>query len=372
MCSTNFGRTLDCWINIQQITQNSVRLRYSHQYEWLTPVVAEVSDGKNICRQEQSGNLAGCFVFEDLSSDTVYKVKVSINGQSLELEFRTLPEEKSKRLFRVAVFSDTHISTQKVARHGRLHGESISMLRSLMQQAAASADYIIGPGDMADGGRETEFFHLENIIRSVDIPVLAVPGNHDVIHGGDERFLKLFGSTTFLFERDGVQIAGVDTGNGYFNKERNRQIIERIDPGKPVMLFSHFQFFADDWIPDADKVIFDPAESKDMLEKIASFHGIGCIGHKNVATQVKMNNFTQINLPQLTHFPAGYLVIDVYNDEFRLCFEPIPSEILNEYSRLGTEAATYHSHPACKLKSEYRDKYTQFYWNGAVKNGLFV
>ncbi len=372
MCSQIFGRTLDCWINIQQITKNSVRLRYSHQYEWLTPVVAELSDGKNICRQEQSGNLAGCFVFEDLSSDTVYKAQVSINGQSLELEFRTLPEERSQRLFRVAVFSDTHISTQKVARHGRLHGESISMLRSLMQQAAASADYIIGPGDMADGGRETEFFHLENIIRSVDIPVLAVPGNHDVIHGGDERFLKLFGSTTFLFERDGVQIAGVDTGNGYFNKERNRQIIERIDPAKTVMLFSHFQFFADDWIPDADKVIFDPAESKDMLEKIASFHGIGCIGHKNVATQVKMNNFTQINLPQLTHFPAGYLVIDAYNDEFRLCFEPIPSEILNEYSRLGTEAATYHSHPACKLKSEYRDKYTQFYWNGAVKNGLFV
>ena len=138
------------------------------------------------------------------------------------------------------------------------------------------------------------------------------------------------------------------------------------------MLFSHFQFFADDWIPDADKVIFDPAESKDMLEKIASFHGIGCIGHKNVATQVKMNNFTQINLPQLTHFPAGYLVIDVYKDEFRLCFEPIPGEILNEYSRLGTEAARYHSHPACELKSEYRDKYTQFYWNGVVKNGLFI
>lgn len=372
MSSQFFGRSLDCWINIQQITKNSMRLRYSHQLEWNTPVIAELSDGKNIFRQEQAGNLAGCFVFEELSANTAYKVKVSIKEQSFELEFQTAPAEKSARLFQVALFSDTHISTQKVAKHGRLHGESISMLRSLMQQAAVTADYIIGPGDMADGGKETEFMHLENIIKSVDIPVLAVPGNHDVVHGGDERFLKLFGSTTFFLERDGIQLAGVDTGNGRLNKEHNRQIIDRIDPAKPVMLFSHFQFFADDWIPDADRVIFDPAESKDMLEKISTLHGLGCIGHKNVATRVKVNNFTQINLPQLTHFPAGYLVIDVYKDEFILRFEPIPSEILNEYSRLGTEAASYHSHPACELKSEYRDKYTQFYWNGAVKNGLFI
>ena len=370
MSSQNFGRTLDCWINIQQVTSDFMRLRYSHQEAWQTPVEAELFDASNaaVCKQQQQGNRAGCFVFENLSANTYYKVKVSINNQSITLEFQTLPAVNSERIFQVAVFSDTHISTQKFAQHGRLHGESISMLRSLMQQASESADYIISPGDMADGGKEAEFFHLGNIVRSVNVPVLAVPGNHDVIHGGDERFLKLFGSTTFFFERGGVQIAGVDTGNGYLNKECNRKIIDSIDPGKPVMLFSHFQFFADDWIPDADKVIFDPAESKDMLEKIASFHGIGCIGHKNVATQVKMNNFTQINMPQLTHFPAGYLVIDVYKDEFRLCFEPIPGEILNEYSRLGTEAARYHSHPACELKSEYRDKYTQFYWNGVVKS----
>jgi len=196
---------------------------------------------------------------------------------------------------------------------------------------------------------------------------LAVPGNHDVVHGGDERFARLFKNTTFFFERDNIQLAGVDTGNGHLNKPCNREIFERIDPDKPLLLFSHFQLFADEWIPDADKVIFDSDECTDMLEKLKNVRGLACVGHKNVAAQVKINDFTQINLPQLTHFPAGYLLLDVYSDEFRVCFEPIPGEILNEYSRLGTEAARYHSHPACQLKSEYRDKYTQFYWNGVIK-----
>ena len=369
MSADVFGRSLDCWINIQQVTCNSMMLRYSHK-EWLVPVIAEVSGGGEIFRQEQAGNLAGRFAFEDLAPDTEYQATVSINGQSITLDFKTLPEPGSERLFRIALFSDTHISCQKNARNGRLHGESIALLRSLMQEAAKSADYIIGPGDMADGGAAAEFAALEDIIKSVNIPVLAVPGNHDVPHGGDERFARLFKQTTFFFERDNIQLVGLDTGNGRLNKACNREVIARIDPAKAVIIFCHFQLFADEWIPDDDKVIFDADECSDMLEKIKNLNALACIGHKNVAAKVEMGNFIQLNLPQLTHFPAGYLILDVYYDEFRFRFEPIPGEILNEYSRLGTEAARYHSHPKCKLKSEYRDKYTQFYWNGAVKNGL--
>ncbi len=369
MSSDIFGRSLECWINIQQVTSNSMMLRYSHRV-WSDPVIAEVSGGGEVFHQEQSGNLAGRFFFEELTPDTAYKVRVAINDQAIELEFKTLPLPASEKLFQVALFSDTHISTRKNACHGRLHSESIALLRSLMQQAAKTADYIIGPGDMADGGSAAEFAALEEIISTVNIPVLAVPGNHDVVHGGDERFARLFKNNVFFFERDNIQFAGLDTGNGRLNKACNREVIAQIDPAKAVIIFSHFQLFADDWIPDQDKVIFDSNECSDMLEKIKTLHALACIGHKNVATQVKFSNFTQINLPQLTHFPAGYLVLDVYPEEFHLRFEPIPGEILNEYSRLGTEAARYHSHPECEFKSEYRDKYTQIYWNGVVKNGL--
>ena len=346
-----------------------MQLRYSHR-SWNDPVIAEVSGNGEVLRQEQSGNLVGRFIFENLVPGTEYKARVSINDEFIEMDFKTLPEPQTERLFRIALFSDTHISSRINACHGRLHSESISLLRSLMQQAAKSADYIVGPGDMADGGSAVEFAALEEIIASVNIPVLAVPGNHDVVHGGDERFARLFKNTTFFFERDNIQFAGLNTGNGRLNKACNREVVAKIDPAKAVIIFSHFQLFADEWIPDKDKVIFDSDECSDMLEKIKTLHALACIGHKNVAAQVKINNLTQINLPQLTHFPAGYLVLDVYCGEFRLCFEPIPGEILNEYSRIGTEAARYHSHPACALKSEYRDKYTQFYWNGVIKNGL--
>ena len=138
--------------------------------------------------------------------------------------------------------------------------------------------------------------------------------------------------------------------------------------GKTMTSFKSAQLIASS--KDADKVIFDPDECVDMLEKFKTMHALACIGHKNVATQQKINNFTQINMPQLTHFPAGYLVIDVYPGEFRLRFEPIPSEILNEYSRLGTEVARYHAHPGCQLKGEYRDHYTDKYWNCVVKTGI--
>ena len=369
MILESIGRSLDCWINIQQITHESVLLRYSHK-EWLAPVAAELSDGKNTCRQEQNGNLAGRFFFDGLTPDTAYTVKVTVEDKTVELKFNTLPAEPANKLFQLAIFSDTHISTKLNASHGRLHGESCTLLRSLMQKAALSADYIVGPGDMADGGQAAEFAELAASIKRVNVPVLAVPGNHDVVHGGDVRFLELFKQTTFLFEHKGIQLAGLDTGNGHLNKDCNRAIVDAIDPNKPLLLFSHFQLFADDWIPDADKVIFDPDECTDMLDKIKTMHALACIGHKNVATQLKINNYTQINMPQLTHFPAGYLVIDVYPGEFRLRFEPIPSEILNEYSRVGTEMARYHAHPGCQLKGEYRDHYTDKYWNCVVKTGI--
>ena len=42
-----------------------MQLRYSHR-SWNDPVIAEVSGNGEVLRQEQSGNLAGRFIFENL------------------------------------------------------------------------------------------------------------------------------------------------------------------------------------------------------------------------------------------------------------------------------------------------------------------
>ena len=78
-----------------------MQLRYSHR-SWNDPVIAEVSGNGEVVRQEQSGNLVGRFIFENLVPGTEYKARVSINDEFIEMDFKTLPEPQTERLFRIA------------------------------------------------------------------------------------------------------------------------------------------------------------------------------------------------------------------------------------------------------------------------------
>ena len=83
------------------------------------------------------------------------------------------------------------------------------------------------------------------------------------------------------------------------------------------------------------------------------------VGHKNVATTAKLGNMVQLNLPQLTQFPAGYLVCSVYTDGILTEFRPGLNEFYDEYSRIRGRNF--------KMTAERRDKHSLALWNKFYK-----
>ena len=90
--------------------------------------------------------------------------------------------------------------------------------------------------------------------------------------------------------------------------------------------------------------------------------GFIIVGHKNIATSAKLGNLLQINMPQLTQFPAGVIYAEQFTDGIRLEFVTVHSEFYDEYSRIrGNDMGQ---------KQRYRDRHSLTIWNNFYKLDL--
>ena len=76
-----------------------------------------------------------------------------------------------------------------------------------------------------------------------------------------------------------------------------------------------------------------PAAARPLLEKISRCKAVILVGHKNVASAVKVGNAVQFNMPQMTEYPSGALAMEVYSCGVRFTFEPISDAFAEEYTR---------------------------------------
>ncbi len=62
-----------------------------------------------------------------------------------------------------------------------------------------SVDFIIHGGDIADFGLKKEYEWTYNVLRKLQMPYVALIGNHDIIGNGDMVYRKLYGNENFSF-----------------------------------------------------------------------------------------------------------------------------------------------------------------------------
>ena len=202
---------------------------------------------------------------------------------------------------------------------------------------------------------------------------LRYPKDHNTDNSNKDFsniWLKTFGKTARLEKRKNLQILMLDTFDGLLaNKEDNLKAIAALDENLPLIVISHSQLIADTFITDPDRVIHDTDKDKDgklvnpklaaavapRLEKLSRMNGFILIGHKNVATKAQLGNLVQINLPQLTQFPAGYCYAELYTDGMRIEFRPGLDEFYDECSRLRCAVNG--------MNIKNRDLYSLTIWN---------
>ena len=281
-------------------------------------------------------NDIGRVVIDNLKPMSRYDITVRIDDLTEKLSVETLPAPFGDPLFSFAVIGDPHLSFKPENRGGRMHCESRMLLREIVAGINDGRHaFTLLAGDLADTGDVREFEAAASILNELDGEVFAVPGNHDFVGGAKCRKLwkEYFGATAGTEKRFGWNILSLDTANEMLNKPANIDAITALDENAPVLALTHYQLFPDDHITCADRHISDIDESLDLLDKISSMRGVLYVGHKNIASRVDAGEVIQLNVPQVTHFPAGHLVVTAYQNGLYHKFEPIPSEVLNEYSR---------------------------------------
>src|SRR5215213_1833909 len=107
--------------------------------------------------------------------------------------------------------------TMKVAAIGDLHVTeySVAPYRELFQEISRTADVLLLCGDLTNFGKTSEAEILAEDLRSCEVPVLGVLGNHDYECGQPEHVASILHQAGMkvldeqAFEIDGVGFAGV-------------------------------------------------------------------------------------------------------------------------------------------------------------------
>ncbi len=290
--------------------------------------------GKDVC---------GFETFGGLTPDTEYTLEMTKADGSVQKSVgRTLPQPKGKKLFSFIVLSDLHYSCFGDIPYGRMVTFSSKILTDLVKFANDNKiPVIIQPGDCADASRDEQYAEIMEIMKVYKGTNLATPGNHD---RSGEGYKKFFGQNEAgIQEINGVQFVWLATGGpntGFLGKKSNNaEVLKKYDPSRPAVIFSHYQLTKDSKMTDKDRAIHDEDKApkpqvQEMLKKIASAKStVIYIGHKNTATDVKLGNCWQINCPQPSQFPCGYLLVDVYEDGLLQHYMPATEARIDEASR---------------------------------------
>ena len=343
---------LEEYFNFVSAAPDKVVFRYGQK---LAEPLKITFDGKTVVRNDRAGRIE----FDKLSPNKVYTLTVERSGKEIaKRQVETPAAGKGELLGRFAVIADSHLSLSTDARYGRLHSKSVEVFQDALKALDGKVDFIAMPGDVTDASRPLEMQAVASALKAYSKQrFLAVPGNHDLMNRKDfsKFWQQTFGKARVEKYGD-WQILLLDTWNGNLtDKEENIQAINALDPAKPVIVFSHFQLIADKMVGMKDSSIHDFDKAAGLLEKLAKMRGMILVGHKNVATRAELGNLVQLNMPQLTQFPAGYIVAELFTDGIRLEFKSAFDLFYDEYSRLRGAAFGQGA--------ERRDKYSLSIWN---------
>ncbi|MEG0891580.1 MAG: metallophosphoesterase [Bacteroidales bacterium] len=75
----------------------------------------------------------------------------------------------------------------------------------------ADVDFVIHGGDISDFGLKKEFQWVHSIMKNLNVPYIALIGNHDVIGNGYQVYSKMYGEQNFSFTISGIKFLCMNT-----------------------------------------------------------------------------------------------------------------------------------------------------------------
>jgi len=147
-------------------------------------------------------------------------ISCDVEGRTVELRL-TAPEEES---FKFAVMGDSQ-------------GRNEILAEALEQ--VSGCEFVIHCGDMTPSGQASEFDAFEATTRTMAVPVLTTPGNHDVKLDEGREYASRFGSSAYSFEYSGTTFAFVDSSDQEIDEDEIDWLREAFQGVERKVLVTH-------------------------------------------------------------------------------------------------------------------------------------
>lgn len=140
--------------------------------------------------------LSGCDVIDYHPYDVKIKGETDINAKnSKKIEEKCL----GKTTIRFIAMGDSQ----------RWYDETEDFVKTV--NARDDIDFVIHGGDMSDFGLPDEFMWQRDIMNKLDVPYVALIGNHDCVATGEGAYEKIFGTPNFSFIAGRVKFVCLNT-----------------------------------------------------------------------------------------------------------------------------------------------------------------
>jgi 3',5'-cyclic-AMP phosphodiesterase len=190
------------------------------------------TDGVEVSRDHPGG--PGALTIEGLEPSRAYRLLVrgSVPGHTSELTVRTLAPPPGRPLFRLATISDLHLG---IDHFGVLHTMRESRRfdfdephavrcagAAVRESLGWGAQRLFVKGDVTDRGHPDEWAQAGKLLSGLPVPVVLIPGNHDVdfpggaidpIDGAGAVGLDLVRASTAV-DVDGLRVVLFDSTGG--------------------------------------------------------------------------------------------------------------------------------------------------------------
>jgi 3',5'-cyclic AMP phosphodiesterase CpdA len=245
----------------------------------------------------------------------------------------------------IAQITDTHIKLPGRLAYGRV--DTAAMLERCVAELCAldpQPDLLVITGDLVDLGRAAEYEHLSSLLAPLQMPLLAVPGNHDERSAFRTAFahhahLPAQGFLQFVAEPAGmpVRLIGLDTlvpleGRGELCAERLAWLDERLSeaPDRPTVILMHHPPF----ITGIDHMDALGLTGREAFAEIVGRHPqvelILC-GHLHRNIQARVAGCAAMTAPSTAH----QVTLDLRpNAPSTFCMEP-PGYLLHRWDGAG-------------------------------------
>lgn len=282
----------------------------------------------------------GAVVIDHLPADRSGLVEVSVAGEAVApVPFRTRPALPGPELARIATISDLHLGAKGFGLRGTIREapgfEDPHPTRCARAAVAEATDWgaerLVAKGDLTNYGQIEQWRTWAGIVAESEIPVDALPGNHDTDHPRMQHSLSptdaaaAFGLSMAqpLTVRDlpGTRLVLVDTSCGGRDMGAVAPVLDDVvdavndaDDNATVLLFLHHH--VDGWYgPEGWPRGIPHREGLDFLERIAAAHPRTLVstGHSHRHRRAEHAGITWTQVGATKDYPgvwAGYSVHD--------------------------------------------------------------